>query len=155
LAALEIGAEAPSHALEHRFVDRPVDVAPPDVGFARRLLDDVLVFGRSPGKSAGARDKGAASADQTLAATDGILVQDRHRQIPMGGGDIAHPLLVEPIAAGRSGYGVSCVLHGIPSWIARRLVFFSRSLHGRPAASIALGKSADNASLARFVPVRV
>src|SRR6202035_5674026 len=74
LATLEIGGKPPAHAVEDLFGHRLVDVAPPDVGFARRLLDDVFVLWGAAGIGAGAGHEGAAGADEALLSPDGILV---------------------------------------------------------------------------------
>src|SRR6185312_9515214 len=113
LAALEIGGEPPRHELELFLAHRPVDVAPPDIGFAAGFLDDVLVLGRPAGEGAGAGDEGAAGRDQPLMPTHRLLVEHRDREIPMCGGEVAKPQPLESVAAGGSGDGVRCILHGV------------------------------------------
>jgi hypothetical protein len=66
-------------------LNRLVDLTPPHVGIAARLLHDELVVGRAAGVSAGAADQRALNGQLPFLTTDGVLVQRRGRQIEMDG----------------------------------------------------------------------
>jgi len=107
LAALKIAEHALIHALEHCLGDRPVDVAPGDIVFARRLLDDVLVLDRAAGMDAGIGDEAAAGAEHPLATAHCVLVEQRNREVPMDRAEIAQPMPVEAEAAADTRYGIA------------------------------------------------
>ena len=64
---------APQH-VKLRRIDRLVDLAPPYLRVARRLLDDELVVGRAAGMRAGAADERAVLGKDAFLATDGMFV---------------------------------------------------------------------------------
>ena len=109
LAPLVIGQDAAVQAVERRFRQLLVGRVPVDVGFARGFLDDVFVLGGAAGEGAGDRDEGAARAQPPFAPADGVLVEDRHRQVPMLGGQAAEALFVQAEARRESVDGLGGV----------------------------------------------
>ena len=85
LLALQVRDDVAAQHVEMRGVDRLVDLAPPDLRFARRLLDDELVVRRSAGMGAGAADQRAFLREHALLAPNGVFVEGRRRQVEMDG----------------------------------------------------------------------
>ncbi len=82
LLAFHVAEHALVQRLEPPRVNRPVDLAPPHLVFARRLADDELVVGRAPRVLAGAAHERAVDRDERLAPADRLLVQRRHTEVP-------------------------------------------------------------------------
>ena len=68
-----VGHEAGAKLVVVRLADRPVDLAPPDLVAAGRLVDDELVLRRATGVLAGADDQRAVGGDEALAGADRVL----------------------------------------------------------------------------------
>ena len=85
LLALQVRDDVAAQHVEVRGVDRLVDLAPPHVRFARRLLDDELVVRRAAGMRAGAADQRPILREHALLAADGVFVEGGRRQVEMDG----------------------------------------------------------------------
>jgi hypothetical protein len=75
---------------------RPVDLAPPDVAGAGRLLDHELVVGRPARVGPGAADERPISRHHAFGAPDGVLVEHRRRKVDMHGLGSTNPMRLEP-----------------------------------------------------------
>src|SRR5215831_6776948 len=78
LAALKISQHALVQTVETLGIDRLIDLTPPYRVLGAGLLHDIFVAGGSSCEPAGADREGASQHDFTLAAPDGMLVEDRH-----------------------------------------------------------------------------
>ena len=85
LTPLKIGEHALAQALKALGRDRLVDLAPPHRFLGSRLFDDVFVARRAAGKCAGIDREAATRGNLALAAPDRMLVEHRHRLVPMHG----------------------------------------------------------------------
>ena len=79
LLALQVRDDVAPQHVEVRGVDRLVDLAPPDLRFARRLLDHELVVRRAAGMRAGAADQRPLLREQAFLAPDGVLIEGQPR----------------------------------------------------------------------------
>jgi len=68
-----------------RGLERLVDLAPPDVSGAGRLVDDELVVRRPAGVGAGAADEGTVGGDHPFTTPDGVLVENCCRKVRVDG----------------------------------------------------------------------
>jgi hypothetical protein len=71
---------------------------PPDVLFARRLANDVLVVGGAPGVLAGVHHEGPLVGHEPLSTLDGLLVESAGREVPPFRG-VDDSVLVETVMA--------------------------------------------------------
>src|SRR5690606_24183914 len=75
LALADIGLHAAPEGVELVFRERPVDVAPGDLGLGALLLDDEAIRRGTAGAMAGLDDQGAVRGQLAFTATDGLLDQ--------------------------------------------------------------------------------
>ena len=97
LLALQVRDDVAAQHVEVRGVDRLVDLAPPDLRFARRLLDHELVVRRAAGVRAGAADERPLLREDALLAPDGVLVERRRGQVEMDGLRGLHAVRLESL----------------------------------------------------------
>src|SRR5258708_22168936 len=95
LAALKIGQHALVQAGKLSRGDRLVDAAPIDRLVRTGFVDDVFVARAAAGVLAGLDDKGAAKTDLAFAPADGVLVEERHLQVPVHRPEMTHALRFE------------------------------------------------------------
>ena len=86
LAVREVGHQPAAQAVVVGLAELLVDLAPPDLGRARRLADDELVARRAPGVLAGPDDERPVGGDHALVGGDRAFVELGDREV---GQDVA------------------------------------------------------------------
>jgi len=77
----EINEETPAKTIILVFLEWPVDVAPADLGLARRLADDELVPGRAARVRPGADHQRPVRGEDSLLRPDRALVEVGRREV--------------------------------------------------------------------------
>ena len=78
---LQVRDDVAAQRVEVGGLDRPVDLAPPDIALARGFLDHELVVGRTAGVRASAAHEGAVRGDVAFLAANRVLIQRGRRQV--------------------------------------------------------------------------
>src|SRR5262249_44804385 len=77
----------------------PIDLAPVDFVFARRLFDDELVVRRATRMLARVHDERAVGAQQPFPPPDRLLYERRRRQVPKNPSHVRDPMVFDSIFA--------------------------------------------------------
>ena len=105
-AALQVGQHALVQAGELRGRDRLVDLAPRHGVLGARLLHDVFVARRPPGKGSSRNRKAAAKGEFAFAPPDRMFAEHRGGLVPVHRAEVVHALPVEPEAAFLCGHPI-------------------------------------------------
>ncbi len=94
-ATLHVVEQALPQRVEMMRLERPIDLAPPDLVGARRLADDELVVRGSAGVLTGPADERSVDGDRPFPALDRFLVQRRNIQVPVDPGNVGDAVALE------------------------------------------------------------
>jgi len=108
VAVLGVGQHLPVEVVEVFLCEGAVDFAPPDVRFARRLLDNELVVGGAAGVAAGLHDQRAKVGDCSLVPADSLLIEHGGSEVPVNGFGVLNAMILDAVMTDES----AIVLHG-------------------------------------------
>ena len=98
LLALQVVDDVAPEDVEVRKLDWLVDLAPPDLRFARGFLHHELVVRRAAGMRAGPADERPLLREQAFLPANGMLVERSRGQVEMDGFRALHPVCFESLS---------------------------------------------------------